>query len=56
MNEIEQMLEDCENRSEKLTDWECRFIDSVSVQIGRAKSLSEKQVNTLSNIWERVTE
>lgn len=54
-DEIQTMLDDCEKRSEKLSDWECEFIDSVSYQLGRGRGLSEKQEQILERIWEKVT-
>jgi len=53
--EHEQMIQDCETRESKLTDWERTFIDSISNQIAEGKSLSPKQAETLDKIWERVT-
>lgn len=53
--EHEQMIQDCETRESKLTDWERGFIDSISRQMADDKSLSLKQVETLEKIWERVT-
>ena len=55
-DEVTQMLSDCEARESKLSDWEAGFIDSISAQIGRGGSLTQKQDETLSKIWERVTE
>jgi hypothetical protein len=50
------MIEDCQNREEKLTDWERSFIDSIERQLSQpGSSLSEKQRETLDRIWERVT-
>lgn len=49
------MVEDCENRESKLTDWERGFIDSVKQQLARGRALSEKQAERLDAIWERVT-
>lgn len=54
-DEIQSMVDDCEKRSEKLSEWEAGFIDSVSVQLGRGNSLTAKQDETLTKIWERVT-
>ncbi len=54
-DEIQTMLDDCEKRSEKLSDWECEFIDSISDQLGRGRGLSEKQEQILERIWEKVT-
>jgi hypothetical protein len=50
-----QMVEDCENRESKLTDWERSFIDSIRSQMERGRALSEKQAERLDAIWERVT-
>lgn len=54
-SEIESMIEDCENRSEKLSEWELGFIDDISRQFDRTGSLSEKQNNKLETIWGKVT-
>ena len=50
-----QMVEDCETRESKLTDWERSFIDSLSRQLADGRRLSEKQADRLDDIWERVT-
>lgn len=49
------MIQDCENRESKLTDWERTFIDSISMHIGNGNSLTPKQSGLLETIWERVT-
>jgi hypothetical protein len=49
------MVEDCENRESKLTDWERSFIDSISKQMADGRALSERQAERLDAIWERVT-
>ena len=54
-DEYVTMLEDCEMRSDKLTDWECGFVDSLQKQIADGRRPSEKQVDTLDNIWSRAT-
>ena len=54
-DEIQSMLDDCEKRSEKMSDWECEFIDSISDQLGRGRGLTEKQEHILERIWEKVT-
>ena len=54
-DEIAVMIEDCEKRSAKLSDWEVTFIDSLSTQVGRGRSLTDKQIETLQSIWDRVT-
>jgi len=54
-DEHQQMVQDCETRESKLTDWERGFIDSISRQIAEGRSLSDKQAERLDTIWERVT-
>lgn len=50
-----QLVEDCENREDRMSDWERKFIDSISNQLEKGKTLSPKQIETLDNIWEKVT-
>ena len=50
------LIEDCENRSDRLTGWECDFIDSIKNQIAEGRRLSEKQTERLDIIWEKATE
>lgn len=50
-----QMITDCVNRESKLSDWERSFIDSISMQLSKGKSLTDKQAETLDSIWEKVT-
>lgn len=49
------MIDDCEKRESKLSDWERTFIDSIGSQLERGNSLTESQSETLDDIWERVT-
>lgn len=49
------LLEDCEQRSERLNDWECGFVDSLQRQIAEGRRPTPKQVETLDRIWERAT-
>ncbi len=51
-----EMVEDCEARASRLTDWECRFISDISAQLGNDRPLTEKQVEMLERIWDRITE
>jgi hypothetical protein len=53
--EVLEQIGDCENRSEKLSDWELNFIDSISQQLVVTGSLSEKQIEILDRIWNKVT-
>jgi hypothetical protein len=54
-DEYLEMVEDCEKREERLTDWERKFIDSIRKQLEQERLLSAKQMQALDNIWERVT-
>lgn len=49
------MVDDCMARSEKLSDWEQNFIDSVAKRLRGDSSLTERQQETLEKIWEKVT-
>lgn len=53
--EVNQMIEDCEKRQEKMSEWEQNFIDSLSNQLGKGKSISPKQYTVLERIWEKIT-
>ena len=50
-----QLIADCELREEKLSDWERSFIDSLSRQLTDGRGLSQKQIDRLEEIWEKVT-
>lgn len=50
-----QMIEDCEARESRLSDWESNFIDSISRQMAEGRSLTLNQSNALDDIWERAT-
>lgn len=63
--ECEQMVKDCINRQSKLTEWESDFIESIDNQLDRQAvledrqarpGLSEKQINILEKIWDKITE
>lgn len=49
------LIEDCEKREEKLTDWERSFVDSLRRQIEDGHRPSPKQIDALDAAWERVT-
>ena len=49
------MIEDCLERESKLSDWEAGFIDSLESQLGAGNSLTQKQIDKLGQIWERIT-
>lgn len=50
-----QMIEDCEDREDRLNDWEREFIDSIKTQIVIGRALSPKQAERLDEIWEKAT-
>ena len=50
-----QMVEDCENREGRLTDWERSFIDSLKSYMARGGFLSTKQEEHLTQVWEKAT-
>lgn len=54
-SEYLQLLQDCEKRESRLTDWERGFIDSLSTQIASGRRPTPKQIETLDNIWEKAT-
>ena len=54
-DDIAQMIEDCEARDSKLSEWEQQFIDSIGAQLARTGGLSQKQRKRLEEIWNRVT-
>lgn len=54
-DELFAMIDDCETRESRLTEWESGFIDSIRNQLEDGKRLSEKQEATLNNIWEKAT-
>jgi hypothetical protein len=50
------LIEDCENRPDKLDNWEKNlFLPSVKGRLERRIFLSDKQLKKLNQIWERVT-
>lgn len=55
LDEHAQMIEDCEARESRLSDWERSFIDSISTQVGAGRLLSPKQAEILDLIWNKAT-
>ena len=55
MEEVEQLLDDCEKRESRLTDWEAKFVDSIRRRVDEGKRLTPPQEATLNTIWEQVT-
>lgn len=54
-SEYVTLIEDCEARSERLSDWEAGFIDSLKTQIANGRRPSTKQIETLDSCWEKAT-
>ncbi len=54
-SELEAMLNDCGTWVEKMNDWECKFVASVGDRLDSGIMLSEKEVNKLTDIWNRIT-
>jgi len=50
------LLDDCEKREQRLTDWERGFVDSLRTQIEKGYRPTKKQIDTLDTIWEKATE
>lgn len=51
-----QLIEDCEKRESKLSDWERNFLDDIKNKlVNDCCSLSMKQEDRLNEIWCRVT-
>lgn len=51
-----QLVKDCEDREERLTDWQRGFIDSIGRQLEAGRSLSAKQSDLLDEVWTQATE
>jgi len=49
------LVEDCEARDSALTEWDRGFLDSIRRQLEGGRTLTQKQVDTLDEIWERAT-
>ena len=54
-DEYVTMLDDCEKREERLTDWERGFVDSLRRQIEAGRRPSPKQILSLDSMLERAT-
>jgi len=50
-----EMIDDCEARESRLTEWETNFIESISDRLATGSDLTPKQDETLNNIWEKAT-
>lgn len=55
MDEWQTMVEDCEKRESRLSDFEHEFIDSIGRQLADGRGLTKKQADLLESVWERAT-
>jgi hypothetical protein len=55
VEDYQNMIDDCINRSEKMTDWEVNFIDSIDHRMGKGHGITDPQAEILARIWEKVT-
>ncbi len=53
--ELMTLIEDCENRESRLSEWERGFIESVKGQLVKNNGLHKDQISKLEEIWEKVT-
>ena len=53
--EIIAMINDCAARAKDLNDWESKLISSVGDAADSGIMLSQKQEDSLCDIWNRVT-
>ncbi len=55
-DEYIQLIDDCEARESRLTNWEREFMDSLRRYLVEEHGFpSSKQIHRLNLIWERVT-
>ena len=55
VDEYLTLVDDCEKRESRLTEWEASFVASIRSKLEQEFPLSQKQIETLDKIWERVT-
>lgn len=55
MDDHLQMIEDCEARESRMSNWERDFIASCSERLGEDKSLTPGMSEKLEEIWDKVT-
>ena len=49
------MVEDCETRESRLSDWERRFIDDMKRRLLSNRALTPDQITKLEEVWESAT-
>jgi hypothetical protein len=55
IEEYLKMIDDCEDRESRLTEWEIGFLESVRTRVEAALPLSSKQTEVLDRIWNHAT-
>ncbi|MCK4706226.1 MAG: hypothetical protein KAT90_12145 [Gammaproteobacteria bacterium] len=53
--EVLIMISDCKKRDEKMSSWECDFIESIEDRATSGIQLTENQLEKLNTIWEKIT-
>ncbi len=54
-NEILTLINDCQNRYKKLSDWEVDFLGDIEYQYRKKGKLTDSQNEILNNLWEKAT-
>jgi len=54
-DEHAQMVEDCEHRESRLSEWERGFIQSCRERLNKGQPLTPPMMSTLDDVWERAT-
>jgi hypothetical protein len=54
-HEYVTLIDDCENRESRMSEWEANFCDSLRRQIEDGRMPSIKQIEKLDELWGRVT-
>lgn len=50
-----QLIEDCEARESRLSDWERTFVSDLRTWLELGRTLTKNQRERLDEVWERVT-
>ena len=50
-----QMIDDCEDRESKLSEWDINFLESIRNRVEQGISPTIRQITVLENIWEKST-
>ena len=50
-----QMIDDCEDRESKLSEWDINFLESIRNRVEQGISPTDRQTKVLENIWEKST-